>query len=157
MYSETLLIWINCGPKCCICMLTNHWNQDTSIKCTPEMVPRVSGLDRLHCSYCVNGKVRYLCQAKAKKIFAKAIRHCYSLFRAFWGKHWPGSLFNHFNCFLLLNFLSLYIIMSTMLSFCLHSSHCCRAFLFLRFRKDLYMSHSSGALATWCLDCLAHF
>ena len=29
-----------CGPKCCICMLTNPWNQDTSIKLTPEKVPR---------------------------------------------------------------------------------------------------------------------
>ena len=40
-----------CGPKCCICMLhvTNPRNQDTSIKWTLEMVPRMSGLERFHC------------------------------------------------------------------------------------------------------------
>ena len=33
-----------------ICVLTNPWNQDTSIKWTPEIVPRVSGLERFHCT-----------------------------------------------------------------------------------------------------------
>ena len=32
------------------CMLTNPWNQDTSIKLTPEMVPWVSGLERFLCT-----------------------------------------------------------------------------------------------------------
>ena len=37
-----------CGP---ICMLTNLWNQDTSIKWTPEMVSEVSGLDRFQYTF----------------------------------------------------------------------------------------------------------
>ena len=64
-YSEISLIWTPkseqfhiqdtyCDPKCCICLLANPWNQDTSIKWTPEMVPRVSGLERFHCSNLYN-------------------------------------------------------------------------------------------------------
>ena len=39
------------------CMLANPWNQDTSIKLTPEMVPWVSGLERFLCTFtytCMN-------------------------------------------------------------------------------------------------------
>ena len=32
-------------------MLANPWNQDTSIKWTPEMDPSVSRLERFHCRY----------------------------------------------------------------------------------------------------------
>ena len=38
-----------CGLKCCICMLTNPWNQETW---TPSIVPRVSRLERFHCTAC---------------------------------------------------------------------------------------------------------
>ena len=31
--------------------LANPWNQDSSIKWTPEMVPRMSGLERFHCHH----------------------------------------------------------------------------------------------------------
>ena len=43
-----------------ICMLTNPWSQDTSIKWTPEIVPRVSGLAKFHCIIIISEDHYYL-------------------------------------------------------------------------------------------------
>ena len=54
-YSGTSLTWTSeirtliVVPKYRIRMLTSPWNHDTSTKWTPEMVPRMSGLERFYC------------------------------------------------------------------------------------------------------------